>query len=426
MKKIIFALALLATLFLGACEQEEEKVLQIWAWNKSVDVLEDAVIRYQEINPDFKAEIVDFGKRDINTKISASASLNDSSDMADVILGDWIYMRSNKELFPELFANLGDYITEDELNAFPNFAVDVVRDENDDVFALPFGIGPTVTFVNTKLMNEVGITNAQIEDIQLNGWTWDEYIEIGMALQEINEEYYMSAYNLSADDRLFRTMVSQDGYWFMDENQNVTVDNDSSEQALEQLKYMYDNNIVKHVDSGDYKSLMVEGKIAAQIQGFWLSGQIKSLAEDQSGDWRILPCPSASSDTTGASITGGSYLYVNNQSELKEEAIAFIIWQTTEAVNSLRTLEVGGIFPVLSEVYGMDEFASTDDFFGSHNYLSDVARNVNEAKPIYPSEYNGFNYDTYIQTQYYVLFEDNNVLDELMSAASKMRENKSE
>ena len=426
MKKIIFALALFTVLSLGACGQKEDEVLTIWAWNKSVDVLEDAVLRYQVDHPDFKAEVVDFGKADINTKISTAASLKDSGDMADILLGDWVYMRSNHELFPELFADLSSNVSNDELNYFPNFSTDVVKNGDGELYALPFGIGPTVTFVYTPLMNEAGVTNEQLTIYQEQGWTWDQYYSIGLDLQEVNSDYHMSAYNMSGDDRLFRTMNSQKGYWFMDENSIVTIDNADSQASLTKVNNMYVNNVVKHVDSGDYKSLMVDGKLAAQIQGFWLSGQIKDLASDQSGDWRILPCPSWTTEDSGASITGGSYLYVNDQSNMKQEAIDFIKWQTMEVDNVLRTLEVGGIFPVLSAVYDDDRFTATDEFFGSHNYLLDVAGNVSDAQPIYPSKFNGFNYDIYIQVQYNVLFNQESVLLELQAAATLMTSNKSE
>lgn len=426
MKKLIFALALIATLLISGCAQKEPEVLTIWAWNLNVDILEDAVLRYQEENTEFEAVVVDFGKIDINTKISAASSFKDSSDMADIFLGDWIYMRKNYELFPELFADLSENVTSSELELFPNFAIDVVTNDDGELYALPFGIGPTVTFVYAPLFNEVGISNEMISEIQQNGWTWDEYYSIGEDIHQLNDENYMSAYKLSGDDRLFRTMSSQKGYWFMDENSNITVSNQVAQDSLTKLDQFYDNDIVKHVDSGDYKSLMIDGKIAAQIQGFWLSGQIKNLAPEQSGDWRILPCPSWTSEDTGASITGGSYLYVNNQSEMKEEAIEFIKWQTMEVDNVLRTLEVGGIFPVLKEVYEDNRFLATDEFFGTHNYLLDVSRNVEEAKPIYPSKYNAFNYDTYIQAQYNVLFSDEDVLSELVQAATLMNNNKSE
>ena len=76
----------------------------------------------------------------------------------NIFLGDWIYMRSNYELFPELFANLSDDVTSSELEAFPNFATDVVTNSNGELYALPFGIGPTVTFVYTPLFNEPKFT----------------------------------------------------------------------------------------------------------------------------------------------------------------------------------------------------------------------------------------------------------------------------
>jgi len=428
MKKILFALTIfIASFSFISCNRTEEETLVIWAWNQNVDILEDAVDRYKnEVDSSFNAEVVDFSKSDINTKITTAAILKDSTDMADIFLGDWIYMRSNYELFPELFATLSDDVSDSELLGFPDFAVEVVKNNEDELFALPFGIGPTVTFAYVPLFEELGYTQEDLEDIQNNGWIWDEYLSIGESLHELDDNYYMSAYNLSGDDRIFRTLSSQKGFWFMDKNQNVTIGNDTSQESLRKVYQMYQNNVIQHIDSGDYKSLMIDGKIAAQIQGFWLSGQLKSLAPEQAGDWMILPCPSWSETEKGDSVTGGSYLYVNNFSESKNEAIDFIKWETMNVENVIRTLEVGGIFPVLKDAYDDEGFLATDNFFGDHNYLLDVASIVTSAKPIYPSKYNGYNYDVYINAQYKVLFEDADIPTELSSTATLMINNKDE
>lgn len=426
MKKLVFAVTVLfASFLIVSCSGTKDDTLVIWAWNNSVDILRDAVERYQnDVDSSFKAEVVDFSKADINTKISTSSALQDSSDMADIILGDWIYMRSNYELFPELFANLSNNVTEAQLEAFPDFSTEVVKNADNELYALPFGIGPTVTFVYKPLIDEVVDADTYIQNVRQNGWTWDDYISLGKLLNQENSEYSMSAYNLSGDDRIFRTLVSQKGYWFMDREQNVTINNQFSQDALNKLSNMYNDNVVTHVDSGDYKSLMVDGKLAAQIQGFWLSGQIKDLAPEQSGDWAILPCPSWDLSEPGDSVTGGSYLYVNNASSHKQEAIDFMIWQTMNVDNVIRALQVGGIFPVLEAAYSDDRFIAEDSYFGNGNYLLDVANIVTSAKPIYPSKYNSFNYDTYISAQYNVLFNDSDVVSELNNAAVLMLNNK--
>ena len=82
----------------------------------------------------------------------------------------------------------------------------------------------------------------------------------------------MTSFNMRNDDRVYRTMVSQKGQWLMDKELNVQVNNEISIAALTRVKDLYDSNLINHIDTGDYRVLMKNGKVAAQIQGVLLEG----------------------------------------------------------------------------------------------------------------------------------------------------------
>ena len=168
----------------------------------------------------------------------------------------------------------------------------------------------------------------------------------------------MTSFNMRNDDRVYRTMVSQKGQWLMDKELNVQVNNEISIAALTRVKDLYDSNLINHIDTGDYRVLMKNGKVAAQIQGFFLGGQLKDIAQEESGNFMMLPIPRWEEDAQGDSITGGSLLYVNNtiKASKKEKAANFVKWVTLEEENAIKALEIGGIYPSIVSTFDSDYF----------------------------------------------------------------------
>lgn len=309
--------------------------------------------------------------------------------------------------FPNLFANLNELgIDQETVDLFPEATTKVVTNSDGELYALPYGIGPTVVFAYKPLWDAT-FGDVKLDEISQNGWTWEEYKQLGIILNTSHSDCYMSAYNLSGDDRLYRTIVSQSGQWLLNENKEVMVGNAVSIYAMTILKNFVDHKVIFHEESGDYKTMMKSGKLAAQIQGYWLSGQIKDLAPELSGDFRILPLPSLTEGGISASITGASYLYLNDDSKNKTKAFEFMKWYTTNPENVIKGMKIGGIFPALTTAYTQDDFTASDNYFGADNYLADVVKNIETAQPIYPSQYFNQNYDLFKQAQAKILVDNN-------------------
>ena len=73
MKKLILLFVFAGIIFsLSACGSEPVD-LTIWAWNRNVDILTDAVERYkEEVDSEFNATVLSFSQGDIDTKIYGS------------------------------------------------------------------------------------------------------------------------------------------------------------------------------------------------------------------------------------------------------------------------------------------------------------------------------------------------------------------
>ncbi|TVP96672.1 MAG: extracellular solute-binding protein, partial [Acholeplasmatales bacterium] len=395
MKKLfVVGLLILSFSMFLSCGTQKREDITIWAWNRNVFIMEAAIERYrQEVDSTFTATVEPFSQNDIDVKFKAASQLGKADSLADIILGDAMRMRGYYYLWPTLFYDFSQRVeAADNLNLFVPSTIDVVT-IGDKLIAMPYGIAPTYVFAYTPLWDPEDISTILAE-----GWTWGDYLDFGLKIQSENPnlDVYMTAYNMRLDDRLYRTMTSQRGEWFMDADHEVEVANANSVQALTWVQSFFDAGIVGHVDSGDFRSLMIEGRIAAQIQGFFLTGQLKDIGQDTAGDWLLLPLPSWDIEESSASITGGSYLYVNNYSSNANRAADFAIWYTTHVEAVVEGLHIGGIFPANMGAYTTEYFATNDPFFSNQAYLSDVAQNVHQALAIFPSRYNAFNYDAFI------------------------------
>lgn len=415
--KVLFLFVFLFVLY--GCNNTEDEEIVIWAWNRNVQIMEAAIEMYQdEIDETFQARVESFSQGDIDVKFKTSANLNRGEDMADIILGDAMKMRGYYDLWPDLFYVFNDTdISIIDKERFVSSTVDLVEIE-EGIFAIPFGIAPTVVFAYVPLWDLT-----VLEDILENGWTWDDYKQIGLDIKASDQSVYMTAYNMRGDDRIYRTMTSQRGEWFVDQDLNVQVGNTNSISTMTRIQDMLDLGVIGHVDTGDYRSLMVAGKIAAQIQGFFLGGQIKDVGQTTSGDWRILPLPSWEEEESSVSITGGSYLYVNNLRSSKSKAAEFVKWISLSDDAAVNGLEVGGIFPALLSSYSTNYFNQPDPFFGNQVYLADVAENLADALPIFPCKYNAENYNSFIQSQEKILFNQAPIVQELENAKNAILSN---
>ena len=418
MKKGLFISLVVASLV--SCGQSAETVdLSVWAWNRNVDILNDAIVRYQdEVDPTFSATVTSFSSNDVHTKVNNAIEQLDGSQIADIVLGDSIYMRSYFSKWADLFVNFKNYgLNESEESKFLNSAVELVTYQ-EKLLALPYGIGPTVVFAYRPLWN-----STVIEDILENGWTWDDYIRYGLEIKVSNPNVYMSAYNLKSDDRMYRTMVSQYGEMFLDQNLNVQVGNATSILAMNKIAEMFDKGVLGQINSGDFRTQMVEGNIAAQVHGFFVGGQLKTAGPNTSGDWVILPLPSWLPGANAASITGGSYLYVNNTivNSKKSKAVDFAKWYTLNVENSLKGLEIGGIYSPLLAAYENNVYLNSEDsFFGNQKTLADTARFSKDALPIYPSQYFAYNLNQFVLAQEAVLFNDALIGEALLQARTNI------
>jgi len=402
MKKTILLPLAGLLLSLTACNNQQD-IITIWAWNQNVAIMEDAISRYKEIEPSFNGKVESFSQGDIQTKFFAAKQLANPTSLADVMLIDAMNLNVYYDQWSDLFYDFNDDIDETSLELFVPSTIQVSTID-EKLIAMPYGIAPTYVFAYRPLWNQTWL-----DDILENGWTWDDYKIYGqlIKLQNTTKDVYMTAYNLRIDDRLYRTMTSQKGEWFTDnEGEIVYLANENSIQAMTWVKDYFSSGVLGHVDTGDYRSMMLNGQIAAQIQGFFLGGQLKNVGAHTSGDWVLLPLPSWSEADTSASITGGTYLYVNNMKPNKSKAADFVAWYTTNVDALVSGLSIGGIFPAVVDTYSTDYFAEPDAFFGNQAYLEQVASSVPLAPAIYASKYNAWIYDQYALAQEKILFDD--------------------
>jgi lactose/L-arabinose transport system substrate-binding protein len=319
-------------------------------------------------------------------------------------LADANWIRGYADAWPELFVDFAEEgLSEEEQSGFVQSTIQIAT-VDDRLVAIPYGIAPTVVFAYLPLWDM-----EDINDILENGWTWDDYKTMGEQIRSVHgTDVHMTAYNMRGDDRLYRTMTAQKGEWLVDADLAVQVGNAISIQAMTHVRSLFEDDILSHIDTGDFRSLMKNGQIAAQVHGFFVGGQMKDVAPEMSGDWMILPLPRWSDMDRSDAITGGSYLYVNDTASttVKDKSLDFVKWFTLNPENAIQALEVGGIYPALLESYETDAFMNGQDpYFNDQYVLKVVSDFTKQAPAIYPSKNNAFNYDAFVTAQEKILFQ---------------------
>jgi ABC-type sugar transport system, periplasmic component len=298
---------------------EDDNTLTIWGWDPSFTFvsLEEAARVYQEINPDFKLNLVEMTWDDVQAKITTSASAGELGTLPDVLLLQDNAYQKNVMSYPELFEDLTDCgVNFDEFSP-GKISFSTIDDRH---YGIPFDNGTSVACYRTDILEEAGFTIDDFTDI-----TWSQYIENGKKVLEATGKPLMATPSKSAD--LLLEMMRSAGASMFNEEGIVNLDNNEViNEAATFYKEMLDTGILRAVnDWNGYIESFTRGDVAGTINGCWILASVQ-IAEDQSGKWAITNIPrlEKAPNATNYTNNGGSTWGVNAASPKKELATDFL------------------------------------------------------------------------------------------------------
>lgn len=368
MKKIVKVLLLAAlALTVTACGTKKESEtgksdkLTVWAWNINVPILEKAADLYKKENSNFELEIVEIANQDVYKKTTTGLQAG-GKGLPDIVLIEDDKVPEYVNNYPDSFVNLSEEGFSSHEEEFPEFKLNVGRNEKGDIFALPFDVGPVAVFYRKDLFKEAGIDPTTIV-------TWDDYIAAGKTLKE-KVGVQLVPIEEDTNDIFYRMMMNQQGTYYFDNDNELAFTSKESVRSMEMIKKMVDSGVTESVsDWNGQTASFVNGDVATLPSGAWLSGTIMAEAKDQAGKWGVFPLPvfADNAKSVAASNAGGSSFLIPNTGENKELAYQFMEFFAMSEETQV-TAMADGIFPSLMSAYETDQLPEeTLAYFDNQN-----------------------------------------------------------
>lgn len=353
----IAALALAgASLLAVAAAQAKE--ITIWCWDPNFNgaTMKEAAERYAKINPDVTVNIVDFAKADVEQKLQTTLSSGNTEALPDIVLIEDYGAQKYLQSFPDAFAPIGDSI---DLKGFAPYKVQLAT-MNGKAYSMPFDSGVTGLYYRKDYIEAAGFKPADMQDL-----TWDKYIEIGKAVEAKTGKKMLG---LDPNDAgLIRIMMQSGGQWYFKDDGSANIEGNAAlKAALETEQKILQSGITKPIAGwNEFVSSFTSGDAASVVTGVWITGTVKSQA-DQANKWGVAPIPKLSIDgATNASNLGGSSWYVLNSSPEKAEAIDFLAQTFGKDIDFYQKILVdrGAVGSLLASREGA-AYKAPDAFFG--------------------------------------------------------------
>ena len=258
--------------------------VSVWCWDTNFNgaAMKEAAARYNKDHPDVEIKIDDsMSQDDIRQKLQTQLLANNTQGLPDIVLIQDDVAQKYLQSFPGAFVPVGD---SGDPAGFAQYKVKAATHEGK-AYSLPFDSGVTGLFYRSDYLEQAGYKADDLKDL-----TWDKFIQIGKDVKA-KTGHNMLGLDLNGDG-LIRIIMQSAGAWFFNADGSLHVlDNAPLKAALETYGKIWQADIVKPVSGWtDYTGAFTSGDVAADIDGVWMVGTIKSKP-DQSGKWGVAPIP---------------------------------------------------------------------------------------------------------------------------------------
>lgn len=367
MKKInvVICLLLLIVICLTGCKktaenQKDEDAVVIWAWDETFNVkaAKMAVKAYKKEYPEVNFIIEEKEKEEILSDTKNLLEAESYNDLPDIIMIEDYDVQEVLALYDDEFVDLTKMVSYEK---FADYKTEVCS-KNGHMYGIPFDSGSAALFYRLDIIEEAGFTEEDMQNL-----TWDEYIEIGLAVYERTGTPMLTLD--PTDFPQIRLMLQSCGKWYVkNDGREVDIeDNEALLQSLQVYSKLLSTGVGVSVNGwNEFISAFQNGEVASVVSGCWIISSIEANKE-QSGLWRVAPIPimSENSQAVNASNVGGSSWYVLKNSTNSEVATEFLVSMFSENdafIDSL-ILEIG-IIPAVKDPTIFSNYEAKSKFWG--------------------------------------------------------------
>ncbi len=326
--------------------------ISVFSWSENQYKL--GLAGFKKLYPNVQVKFNTVGYTDAYPKLTDS--LKSNTPLADVVQLESEYVEQFAAAYPNAFTNLtswaGKYARDFDRSKWAQVSV------NGRVLAMPVDSAPVGFWYRADLFQKAGIRAENLD-------TWDQFVNAGSRIVAANPGVKLSYIDLNTET-LLRTIVQQQGSFYVNNAGEIAVDNAQTRQGLKVVKRLWDEKLLLSVNGvngviGAIKS----GKVAALILPIWNASILKQFAPEQAGLWGVTTVPALGPGGGRAAAIGGSNFMIPQDSPNKEAAWAFVEYYTTKG--SREALAKLGTWPSYLPLLNSGSTEVNDSFFTTPN-----------------------------------------------------------
>ena len=309
---------------------------------------------FKKLYPNIQVKFNTVGYVDAYPKLTEA--LKSNSALADVVQLESEYVEQYASAYPNAFTDLtnwaGKYARDFDRSKWAQVSV------NGRVLAMPIDSAPVGFWYRADMFQKAGIRAENLD-------TWDQFVNAGSRITAANPGVKLSYIDLNTET-LLRTIVQQQGSFYVNNAGEIAVDNAQTRQGLKVVKRLWDEKLLLSVNGvGGVIGAIKSGKIAALILPIWNAALLKQFVSEQAGLWGVTTVPALGPGGGRAAAIGGSNFLIPKDSPNKEAAWAFVEYYTTQG--SREALAKLGTWPSYLPLLNSGSTEVNDPFFTTPN-----------------------------------------------------------
>jgi arabinosaccharide transport system substrate-binding protein len=400
---LVLSLVFITSTFFYGCNKNDEKegsssdketTFEFWTFQElHKSFMDDAAESWNKENEDqivsIKTNVYPYDEMHDKLLVSLQSGTG-APDIADIEIGKFAnYLKGSKPQLVPLNDVLEPEIDNFIVSRLDNYAKD------GKYYGLDYHVGATVMYYNTEITDEAGIN---IDEIL----TWDDYVEAGKTVME-KTKIPMTTCE-TTEYWTFYPMISQQGSDFLDENGEVTMDNEENIKALQFIYDMVNTSKIAVTTPGDfhhseeYYAFMNKGGAASVMMPIWYMGRFLDYMPDLKGKIAIRPMPAWEEGGKRSAGMGGTGTAITNQAENQDLAVEFLGYAKASEEGAIKTWTVLGFDPIRWDVWDAPEMSEENkytEYFGTEIFstLETIKDDINpiNAKEKFPKAISLFN-----------------------------------
>ena len=371
----------------AAVQSDDENTLTVYAWDENFNIpaLKAAEKDYQEVNADFKLEIITQSQsEDVENAVTLAAEAGDYSTLPDIVLFQDHYFQQYVTNYPDAWQSANDANCNWDGLGAEKLSYSTIDGEH---YGFPVDAGTAIFAYRTDLLEEAGYT---IDDV--TGITWDKFDEIGKAVYEKTGKYLLCMDGSGND--LFYMMCQEEGVSQFKNGEPYIKDNETLVKVFDVVAQLAKDNVLYLAnDWSDYTDQAIQGDMVAGVfNGNWIIPTMKQVSEN-SGKWEIVPAPTLTGKP-GYASNGGSSLYITancKKADLAKDFLAYTFGgrsaEDGQSITYDEALLNGGVIGTCAAAAESDVYQEGVDFFNGQAVYADIVAYTQNVPTVEQSDY---------------------------------------